>query len=89
MRTTLTLSDALFRRLKDEAHRTGRSFKHVVNETLEIGLAADATPPGLKPYKIEPSSLGRARPEVDLDRALAIADRLEEEAIARKIQARK
>ena len=40
MRTTLTLDDDLARKLRDRAHREGRSFKRVTNEVIRAGLQA-------------------------------------------------
>ena len=39
MRTTLTIDDHLARALKERAHRSGKPFKQIVNETLRAGLA--------------------------------------------------
>jgi hypothetical protein len=35
-----------------------------------------------KPYRVKPASLGGAAPGIDLDKALALADALEDQAIA-------
>ena len=75
--------------LKELAHRSGRSFKSVTNETLRVGLALRKLPSRAKRYRVEPASLGGVCPGVDLDRALRIADALEEEAIAKKLEQRK
>ena len=40
MRTTLTIEDRIARDLKKLAHRSGKPFKVVVNETLQAGLEA-------------------------------------------------
>ena len=47
MRTTLTLDDDVQAKLDQEARRSGRSFKEVVNYYLRIGLDArnSAEPP--------------------------------------------
>lgn len=88
MRTTLSLEDDLAAALKERAHRSGRPFKDVVNATLRAGLAAQ---PARKPrrYRLRPSSLGGVMPGVDLDRALRLADSLEDDAIAHKLELRK
>ncbi len=39
MRTTLTLDDDLAAALKEQAHRSGVPFKHVVNDALRRGLS--------------------------------------------------
>lgn len=89
VRTTLTLDDDLAQALKEKAFRTGSSFKSVVNETLRAGLAASQAPPRPKRYRLEPSSLGGVRPGIDLDRALELADVLEDREIARELEQRK
>ena len=89
MRTTLTIDDELAAALKEVAYNTGRSFKDVVNQTLRRGLAADALPPQTRPYRLQPMALGGVRPDIDLDKALQIADALEDEGIGRKLELRK
>jgi len=89
MRTTITLDEDVFDRLKEAAHRAGLPFKQVVNETLRRGMAADDVPPRKRKYRVNPSSLGGALPGRNLDRALRLADALEDEAIASKLEARK
>ena len=89
MRTTLTLDDSLAVQLKEEAVRSGRSFKDVVNEALRRGLAAQGRRPRPRPYRLEPRSLGRPAAGVDLVKALEVADRLEDEEIARKLELKK
>ncbi|MEA2238114.1 MAG: hypothetical protein QOC81_2838 [Thermoanaerobaculia bacterium] len=87
MRTTLTLDDQLARDLKEIAHRTGRSFKDVVNETLRGGLQKKQH--RAKPYRLKTVSLGGVLGGWNLDKALSIADALEDEEIARKLEMRK
>lgn len=84
LRTTLTIEDRIARELKRLALRSGKSFKVVVNETLQAGLAAAARKP-LKPkrYRVRPASLGAVRAGVDLDKALGLADSLEDEHLVR------
>jgi hypothetical protein len=88
MRTTLTLDKDLGLALKEEARRTGRPLKRVVNETLRAGLAARKKPAARR-YRLSPVSLGGVVPGIDLDRALRLAEALEDEAIARKLEMRK
>lgn len=89
MRTTLTLDDELAAALREAAHESGRPFRAVVNETLRAGLTASGRRPRPRRYRVEPASLGGALPGVDLDRTLALADRLEEAALADKLAQRK
>lgn len=89
MRTTLTIEDRIARDLKQIAHRSGKPFKVVVNETLQAGLAVTQERPKPKRYRIRAVSLGGVRRGVDLDKALALADTLEDEELLRKMELRK
>ena len=89
MRTTLTLDEQIARALKAAAHRSGKPLKQVVNETLRAGLAAGHSPGRSRPYRVKPASLGGALPGFDLDKALRLADALEDQEIARKLALRK
>ena len=89
MRTTLTLDDQVAKALKTAAHRSGRPFKQVVNDTLRAGLAAKQSPGKPRPYRLKPVSLGGVFPGVNLEKALRLADALEDQEIARKFALRK
>jgi hypothetical protein len=88
MRTTLTLEKDVEQALREEARRSQRPLKRVVNDTLRAGLAARKAPPARR-YRLTPMSLGGVVPGVNLDKALRLADALEDEAIARKLEMRK
>jgi plasmid stability protein len=88
MRTTLTLDDDVARHLRDEARRHGRPLKQVVNDTLRAGLAARRARPARR-YRLSPVSLGGVVAGIDLDKALRLAEALEDEAIGRKLELRK
>lgn len=83
MQTTLTLDDDVAEELEECAHRAGKPFREVVNETLRKSLHAGAVTP--KPYRLETVSLG-VRPGVDIDKARHIADFLEDEEITRQLE---
>lgn len=87
MRTTVTLDDDVAAKLKEEARRNKTSFKEVLNSSVRRGLRARA-PESAEPYRISSRSM-RARPGVDLDRALALAGELEDAEILRKLSLRK
>lgn len=89
MRTTLTIDDKIARRLKEIAYRTGRSFKSVVNESLRAGITGSANVPAPKSYRMNPVSLGEVVGPYNLDKALSLSDRIEDEEIGRKLQLRK
>ena len=88
MRTTLTIDDHIARALKELAHRSGKPFKQVVNETLRVGLGASGARRA-KPYRVKPASLGGVLPGVNLDKALALADAIEDQELAAKMRLRK
>ena len=60
MRTTLSLDDDIAFLLKKESHRTGSSFKEVVNRFLRLGLMAERRPMH-KPFTVSPRNLGLPR----------------------------
>jgi hypothetical protein len=86
MRTTLTIDVAIAKALQDLAKRSNRPFEEVVNRTLRAGLRAD--PSASKPYRVKPAALGDVAPGIDLNKALALADALEDQEIARKMERR-
>ena len=83
MRTTVTLDDDLAARLKESARERDVPFKAVLNEAIRAGLVGSTAQP--KPYRMKPRSL-RARPGIDLTKALALAAELEDAEIARKLE---
>ena len=89
MRTTLTLEDDIAKSLQEKAHQTRRPFKDVVNEALALGLGIMDRPREPVVYCVSPASMGAPRPEVNLEKALALAEKLEDEAIVFKLEARK
>ena len=84
MRTTLTLDADLHRLLVDAAHRAGRPFKQVLNDAVRAGLVAPAV--RAEPFTQPVFSLGR--PRVDLTKALALADDLEDQERVAKMERR-
>lgn len=90
MRTTLTLEESIATALKNAAHRSGKPFKQVVNETLRAGLTAcKAGAPLARPYRLKPAALGGPIASADLDKALQLADTLEDGELRRKLDQRK
>lgn len=89
MRTTLTIDDGIAQQLKDIAHRSGRSFKAVVNDALRAGLDDGRIAALVKRYRIEPVGMGAVADNHDLDKALRMADQLEDYELVRKFQLRK
>ena len=89
MRTTLTIDDPVARQLREEAHRTGKSFKAVVNETLRAGLVRGRRPPVRRKYRLEAVSMGAVVGDYNLDKALQLAARLEDDEIVRGLRQQK
>jgi hypothetical protein len=88
MRITLTIDDATGKALMDLARKSDRTFEEVVNDALRAGLGAKRAQKA-KPYRLQPVSLGGVEPGVNLDKALALADALEDQEIAAKLELRK
>ena len=89
MRTTLTIDDDTFRKLKEIGHRTGQPFKAVVNEALRAGIAHDRIATPARRFRTQPVSLGDLIASYNLDKALQLSDRLGDEEIARNLLLRK
>jgi len=89
MRTTVTLDDRLVTELKRMSAHTGRPFKEVINETIRAGLAVRKQRPPPSPYHLRPSSLGVPRVAVTFEKALQLADELEDAALLSKLEQRK
>lgn len=85
MRTTVTLDDDVAAKLRRLSREQGISFKAALNTSVRRGLAATDAP---RPYRL-PTRRLEAKPGLDLDRALALADRLEDEETLRKLAQRK
>jgi hypothetical protein len=82
MRTTLTIDDDLATLLHDQARRSGRTFRDVVNVAIRDGLLRGETEsPCVPPVH----DLG-IRPGVDLTKALHLVGQLEDEAVVQKIE---
>lgn len=74
-RTTLTLEDDVFARLRDAARQTGRPFKVVVNDAIRAGLDPDASRKR-SPFRIQARPMG-LRPGIALDDISGLLDRIE------------
>ena len=87
MRTTLTIDDQLAAELRRVAHESGKSFKQVVNEALRAGLQ----PGGYVSthYRLKPASMGKPKLGFNLNKALDLADSLEDETLVQELEQRK
>ena len=84
MRTTLTLDDDLAGLLKRRARELGLPFKETVNRAIRAGLSEAATTRSQPAPKTIPHSFG-FRPGIDLDKLGQLADELEAEGFAEKL----
>ena len=57
MRTTLSISDALLQELRQRAAESRKSFRSVVEETLQIGLGRSTSRTKAKDFRVEPHPL--------------------------------
>ncbi len=67
MRTTLTLDEDVAAKLTSLARRSGRTFRHVVNDTLRHGLARPPVSPAREPFVVKARDLGGLRPGLSLN----------------------
>lgn len=88
MRSTVRIDDDLMIELKSRAHAESVSLTRMLNRTLRAGLAQRRSD-GSRTRRFKQKTVAMGRPTVDLDKALALAARLEDEEIARKLALRK
>ena len=86
MRTTVTLDPDVVEQLRGLARRRSLSFKAALNNAVRAGLAAERSAGRVYTAPARPM---RMRPGIDLTQALRMADSLEDEEIARKLEQRK
>lgn len=82
MRTTVTLDEDVAQQIRRRMRERGSGFKQVVNELLRRGLQASEGP---EPYST-PTFAMRARRDLDLDKALALAAALEDEETVSRLE---
>jgi hypothetical protein len=86
MRTTVTLDEDVAAKLQQVSRERGVSFKGALNDAVRTGLAAGSPP--TKDFHVQAQPLG-IRPHVDIDKALGLADEIEDSEILRKLELRK
>lgn len=86
MRTTVTLDEDVAAKLHQISRERGVSFKGALNDAVRAGLAAGSPP--TKRFRVQSQPLG-IRPHVDIDKALDLADEIEDSEILRKLELRK
>ena len=85
MRTTVTLDPDVERLVKDAMRERGLSFKQALNEALRRGLAAQRRS---RRFVQRSFRMGESQ-EVRWDKALALAEAMEDEELSRKLALRK
>ena len=88
MRSTVRIDDDLMIELKARAHAESISLTRMLNRTLRAGLV-QRRPDGPPARRFKQKTASMGRPTVDLDKALALVARLEDEETARKLALRK
>ena len=73
MRTTLTLESEIMKKLKEASYKEKKSFKQVVNESLERGLFLREKPQPLEKFKVEAKHRG-FMPGIDPGRLNQLVD---------------
>lgn len=87
MRSTVRIDDDLMIALKARAHAESVSLTRVLNRTLRAGLDRPR-PDGSRTRPFVQKTAAMGRPKVDLGKALALAARLEDEEVVRKLTLR-
>jgi hypothetical protein len=87
MRTTVTLDPDVERLIRDAMRERDISFKEALNEAARIGLCGKGSKRATK-FVQRSFRMGEA-PEFRWDKALAVADAIEDAALNRKLAVRK
>lgn len=87
MRTTVTLDPDVEKMLQNAIRERGVSFKQALNEAIRAGLTRGRQPRTTR-FAQKSYHLGPA-PDFRWDKALAMADAIEDEEISRKLALRK
>ncbi len=90
MRTTIDIDDDLLRDLKKCAQKAQLPLKKVINSTIRKGIQNPAKSTPIRPYKCTAYSMGKPLDSsVNFDKALLLAEIMEDSEIARKLELRK
>ena len=84
MRATVRIDDDLMIELKARAHDESISLTRVLNRAFRAGLTRPK-PGSERSAPFEQPTFAMGLPRVDLDKALALAARLEDEEVVRKL----
>lgn len=87
MKTTVTFEDEVSAQLARAAQAAGVDVNKFVNDIIREGLKASTPPPRIEPTPfVQRTHDFGLRPEFNWDKASAIADSLEDEAILAKLR---
>ena len=75
MRTTLSLEEDVYRKLKSEVRRTGRSFKELINDLLRRSLYQKENAPP-RSFRVDARDMG-LREGIDLSNIHQLLDDLD------------
>lgn len=78
MRTTITLDDALARKLKSEAEKRGMTVSEYLARAARAALAREGVREEAAPYRLVTFHGDGPQPGVDLDRTSEVLDLLEQ-----------
>lgn len=78
----MTIDEDVAQAIRQRMRERGAGFKEVLNDLLRRGLQSTEAP---EPYTAPTFAL-RARPHLDLDKALSLAAALEDEETLRKVE---
>ena len=79
MRTTIRIDDELYRELKAQAARSGRTVASVLEDAVRRGLKPSGGP-ARRRYSVRPMGGGGLHPGVDLSSNAALAEMMDEGA---------
>ncbi len=78
IRTTVTLDEDVFERLKQASRAERVPFRQALNDTLRAGLLAREEPTARRKFRIEPRHMG-VRPGLNYDNVSALLELAEGE----------
>lgn len=84
MRTTLTIDDNLYRRLRNLSRQEGKTFRQTVNDALRRGLTGESPPAEPEPFVVEARHCG-FQPGVDLGRLNQLSDDIELDSLGQSL----
>ncbi|MEM7790720.1 MAG: hypothetical protein AAF546_04895 [Verrucomicrobiota bacterium] len=87
MRTTLDIDDEVMHRIRRKALEEGKTLKELVNQALIRELQADQTTHGDPTHECPAFSMGAPRRQIE--KALQLAEELEDEVVLQKFEIRK